>query len=128
MRPSKLKAVGDYAAVAGNLVFNPIGWFNAIGLAMVAVAFGVAVTIMFLFDIQNEALGTFPMGVTLLALDLTYRLKESGGNYDTPAAGGSFFSMPAWVIGAFWIILGMLETFESSWPILLANVGHSVLN
>jgi hypothetical protein len=84
---------------------------------MFAVAFGVAIGILALFGIQQEAPGIFVGGIILVAIDLGYRLKKSDSDYGTPAAGGSLFFMPAWVLGAFWIILGVVRMYENGSPV-----------
>jgi len=72
---------------------------------MLAVAFGIAIGISVLFNLEREAPGVLIGGVILVAIELSYRLKKSDGDYDTPMVGGSLFFIPAWVMGALWVLL-----------------------
>jgi hypothetical protein len=90
----------------GILVFNPPG------IVMAILALGIAFGVGSLVGTRAEGPLTLIAGVMILIFDLAYRLLRKEGHWLIPNKGGSLFFLPAWVMGALWIILGIIYTIR----------------
>ena len=88
--------------------------FNALGLVFGVCALLVGVGVRTLFGPSFEWLGTILMGIVLAGLDLWYRATKGDREWAERNRGGSFFFLPAWVFGAFFIIAGFVSLFRGT--------------
>ena len=86
--------------------------FNYIGLIMTVIAFAVAFAIGSVIGTNANGLLMIIAGPLLVAMDVTYRLKMEDGHILVPHRGGSLFFLPAWVFGALWFVLGIVNTIQ----------------
>lgn len=87
--------------------------FNLPGIIMAAVAFGIAFGLGELIGTKAEGPLTFAGGALLLVFDLAYRLLRTGGHWLVPNRGGSLFFLPAWTLGALWVVLGIFYALSA---------------
>jgi hypothetical protein len=88
--------------------------FNYRGLAMFAGAGAITFAIGELFGLSGEGPLMIVLGPLLAACDLVYRLKSKQGHWLDPHQGGSLFFLPAWCLGVFWFILGIIYTIQAA--------------
>jgi hypothetical protein len=98
--------------------------FNYPGLAMILVGGLVAFGGGHVLGVQGEPPLMIVLGVVVAALDVAYRLHRAqetarrgasfvdraagmGLDWVRPNRGGSLFFLPAWGLGALWIVLGV---------------------
>ncbi len=86
--------------------------FNLPGLVIIALAFAIAYGIGALTGRSEEGPLTLFGGLFVLIFDLSYRLLKANGHWFTPSRGGSLFFLPAWMLGALWIVLGIVYTLQ----------------
>jgi len=84
--------------------------FNYVGIIMTIAAFAIAFGVGALFGTDAEGPLMLMAGILLFATDLTYRLNQRDQNLFAPHRGGSLFFLPAWGFGAFWFLLGIVDT------------------
>jgi hypothetical protein len=82
--------------------------FNLRGIAMCAIAFGIAFAVGAAFDISGEGPLMIIAGPILAVCDLAYRLGSKDGHWFSPNRGGSLFFLPAWCFGVLWFVLGII--------------------
>ncbi len=88
--------------------------FNLRGIAMCAIAFGIAFAAGKAFGFSGEGPLMIIAGQILAAFDIGYRLIAKDGHMFDPSRGGSLFFLPAWCFGALWLVLGIVYTVQAS--------------
>ena len=86
--------------------------FNPPGIAMAAVAFGIAFGVGHLAGISAEGPLMIIAGPLCAVFDLAYRLTLGERNWFHASAGGSLFFLPLWQMGMIWLVLGIVYTME----------------
>ncbi|MBI3892250.1 MAG: hypothetical protein HY303_12075 [Candidatus Wallbacteria bacterium] len=86
--------------------------FNAPGIAMFVVCFGLASGVCGALGATSEAVAMLVAGPLLAICDLAYRARLGAGRWFKSEAGGSLFLLPAWILGCVWFLLGILYTFR----------------
>jgi hypothetical protein len=80
--------------------------FNFPGIIIVAAAFGTAYGLGELTGYNGTGPQTLIGGILTLTFDFAYRLAREERHWITPNKGGSLFFLPAWCLGALWVVLG----------------------
>lgn len=88
--------------------------FNYVGIIMTIIAFTVAFGIGGLFGTDAEGPLMVIAGPLLGAMDISYRLNTKDGHIYIPNRGGSLFFLPVWAFGAFWFVLGFVDTIKGA--------------
>jgi len=80
--------------------------FNLVGIILFALSFGIATGLGKALGLSSEGLIMLIGGPLSTCMDLAYR-KFVGKNWFRPAAGGSLFFIPVWILGIVWSLLGV---------------------
>src|SRR5277367_3192154 len=88
--------------------------YNYRGLAMCVVAFLIAIGAGNALGFHGEGPAMIIAGPLLIVFDLAYRLISTQGHWIVPHRGGSLFFLPAWCMGALWLILGIVYTVQAT--------------
>jgi hypothetical protein len=86
--------------------------FNIPGLIILLGAFGIAFGVGKLIGTTAEGPLMLIAAPLTIASDLFYRLKMRYGDLWRSAAGGSLFFIPVWILGVFWLVLGLVYTLR----------------
>lgn len=81
--------------------------FNNVGILMLAASFITVFIMRAISGMPDDgAVNMLIAGPALSLLDVLYRVKSKG--FFAPAKGGSFFFLPAWVMGILMVALGIV--------------------
>ena len=75
---------------------------------MAAIAIAIAFGIGHLTGYSAEGPLMIIAGPLCAAMDLTYRFRVSGRRWFQPNGGGALFFIPVWIMGIFWLGLGVV--------------------
>lgn len=90
----------------GVLIFNPAG------LAILLGGFLAAFAMRSIFGLKGEAPVMMIGGALIVILDLAYRYLKEDGDLIKPQRGGSLFFLPAWCLGALWLVIGIVRAMQ----------------
>ena len=88
--------------------------YNNAGLVILVIGFGVGYLVVSSFGTDAEGPWMVAAGALIAALDVGYRWRSLEGSLFAPDKGGSLFFLPAWSIGAFWCVLGIVRTVQAA--------------
>lgn len=80
---------------------------NLPGIAMAVVGFGAAFVARDLLRGLSEGVMMIIAGPLIVALDLLYRSRQPERDWWSFRKGGSLLFLPAWQLGALWLVLGV---------------------
>jgi hypothetical protein len=84
--------------------------FNIPGIVITAIAFAAAFGIGHLAGTSAEGPLMIIAGPLCIIMDLLYRFKRADRRWFSPGAGGALFFIPVWILGVFWLVLGIVDT------------------
>ncbi len=100
--------IGD-ASYGGMIVFN------LVGLAILAISFGIAFVAGHLFGVSSEGAVMIIAGPIAAVCDVGYRLRHGGSpSWFHPRRGGHLLFLPIWLFGVLWTVLGVAYVFRGA--------------
>ena len=89
-------------------VMNPVMVvFNRAGFLLFVLSIGIAAVIGHLLNLSEEGPMMIIAGPIFIAADLFVRFTGDDNHLLKPRAGGSILFVPGWIVGVFWIGIGI---------------------